>query len=255
MNFYERFESLGIDVEEARRRFTTRVLLTLFPNYPRMGGNRLIQFNAVRKALGEPVRTVEDVESLVRSDFYRLLDMLERLMAGWPSTLDFVQRLVETADIDIGITWNEGKFHPRGAKLLDDRLINDPLEWLKNANLPTVYEPFEKALNHLLRARADEGRLADAVTDAYDALEAIAKAVCESDKKFDQLREQYVSKIGASREFKAIAKALSDYAHVFRHGSSVTMPKPALSYAEVESFLYVVGIFTRLGTESLDRRD
>ncbi len=198
------------------------------------------------------------------ADFYRMLDMLERLFASLPkenltgrqltvsSLNEQITQELEDIDIDIGINFKDGIFYPKGARLLDNKLVNDPLDWLKNNGLSNIYEPFNKALYHLLRSHKDKRFLEDAVTDAYDALEAIAKEVCGTDKKFDDIRELFVSKIKTSQKFKDITKDMSMYAHLFRHGASKTKPKPKPTVAEVETFIYIVGILIRLGTETLD---
>lgn len=162
---------------------------------------------------------------------------------------DKIQEELDDADIDLGIEWRDGHFYPRGARLMDDMLVNDPLEWIKNNGLSTVYEPFSKALDHLLRSRKDPRLLNDAITDAYDALEAMAKEVCGNNKKFDANREKYVEKINASQNFKRITKEMSQYAHEFRHGASTEKPKPIPTMSEVEAFIYTVGILIRLGTQ------
>ena len=66
---------------------------------------------------------------------------------------------------------------PQGDELLDKKLVTDPLGQLKEGGHPTVTAPFEKALHHLLTGEKDSAILADAITDAYEALEAMAKVV------------------------------------------------------------------------------
>ncbi|MCH9029118.1 MAG: hypothetical protein IH819_05780 [Bacteroidetes bacterium] len=263
MKFHQRFTNIDIGADEARRRFTNRLLYVLFPSYPSITDNQL---PLASRALGEPAKNVNDFETVIRSDFYRLLDMLERLVTILPNEnaktggltatdlSEQIKQELDSVDIDLEIEWRDGKFYHRGARLLDDKLVDDPLEWLKNSGLSTVYEPFTKALDHLLRARKDGRFLDDAVTDAYDALEAMAKEVCDTNKKFDDIRELFVSKIKASQKFKSIAKEMSQYAHAFRHGASEVKPKPKPTMAEVEAFIYTVGILIRLGTETLDQR-
>jgi hypothetical protein len=70
-----------------------------------------------------------------------------------------------------------GKFYPQGDELLDTKLVKDPLDRLKECGLRTVAAPFEKALRHLLAGEKNSSILADAITDAYEALEAMAKVV------------------------------------------------------------------------------
>lgn len=263
MKFYQRFTNLKIDAVEAKQRFVSRMMYVLFPDYPSVRGEQL---RLASKALGELTTNIPQLEQFVRADFYRMLDMLGRLVTLLPhddtgyihltssSLSDQIHKELEAADIDLGVDWRDGEFIPRGARLLDNKLVDDPLEWIKNSDLSTVYDPFTKALDHLLRARKDTRLLHDAITDAYDSLEAMAKEVCGRDKKFDDIRELFVSKINASQKFKSIAKELSQYAHEFRHGARQAKPKPNPTMAEAEAFIYTVGILIRLGTETLDQR-
>jgi len=261
MKFYQRFTNIDIDADEARKRFMNRILLILFPRYPQM---RESDLQSASMALGRIVIDAYQLERVIFNDFYRFLDLIERLITRLPDEDDFIMGLTATglsehiqkelknAEIDLEIDWKDGKFYPRGARLLDDKLINDPLEWIKNHGIETVYEPFTKALDHFLRARKDRRFLTDSITDAYDALEAMAKKVCNTEKKFDDIREIFISKIKASQKFKQIAKEISIYAHTFRHGASDSKPKPEPTIAEVEAFIYSVGILLRLATQTLD---
>ena len=63
--------------------------------------------------------------------------------------------------------------------LLDKGHVTDPLNLLKQRGHATVTTPFEKALRHLLTGEKDSAILADAITDAYESLEAMAKIVTE----------------------------------------------------------------------------
>ncbi len=265
MKFHQRFTNIDVGTDEARRRFINRILYILFPRYPGILGDQL---QLASRALGEPASSLYDFEKVIRNDFYRMLDMLERLNTVLPDEYrkggggrltasdlsEQIQQELDSADIDLEIEWRKGKFYPRGARLLDDKLVDDPLEWLKYRGIPAVYEPFTKALDHFLRAGKDKRFLSDSITDAYDALEAMAKEVCDKDKNFDDIREQFISKINASQEFKRIAKEISFYAHAFRHGASESKPKPEPTIAEVEAFIYTVGILIRLSTETLDQQ-
>ena len=265
MKFSQRFTNIDINTNEARKRFANRMLYILFPRYPTPYGTEL---QIVARALGETITRIQQVEDIIHNDFYRILDMLERLMSILPederNTMNSItasrlaneiKKELNDADIDLEVEWRENKFFPRGAKLLDRKLVDDPLEWLHNLGYTSVLRPFRKSLDHFLHSRSKPSLLSDAITDAYDALESMAKEVCANNKTFDANREQFISKIKASQDFKKISKELSQYAHSFRHGASEASPKPNPSAEEVEAFIYTVGILLRIASNCLIQRD
>jgi hypothetical protein len=139
--------------------------------------------------------------------------------------------------------------------LLDRKLVDDPLEWLQQLGYTSVSQPFRKSLDHFLHSKRKPSLLSDAVTDAYDALESMAKEVCENNKTFDANREQFIGTIKASQDFKKILKELSQYAHLFRHGASEASPKPNPSTEEVEAFIYAVGLLLRIASRCLNQKE
>jgi hypothetical protein len=150
--------------------------------------------------------------------------------------------------MDLGIYWREGCFRPSGAPLLDEKLINDPLVGLRQTGLEAVFKPFEKALDHLLRAKNKPELCSDVITDAYEALEALAKSVTGRDRDLSANRESFFQKIQAPDEYKQFLRAYQEYGNRFRHAGSRERSKPTASYKMAESFVYVTGMFIRLAT-------
>jgi hypothetical protein len=157
-----------------------------------------------------------------------------------------VQTLLDLSEIDLGIRWSDGRFLPEGAQLLDERLVNDSLQFLRGKGLETVLMPFEKSLGHLLYARKEPSRLHDAVTDAYEALEAMAKIIVGNGKELSANRERFISRVKASDEYKKLLAGYVDYGCRFRHAAAPDKAKPSITYREAESFIYLTGIFIRL---------
>ena len=77
MKFSQRFTNIDINIDEARKRFANRMLYVLFPRYPIPYGREL---QLVSRALGEMITKIQQVEDIIHNDFYRILDMLERLV-------------------------------------------------------------------------------------------------------------------------------------------------------------------------------
>jgi hypothetical protein len=119
---------------------------------------------------------------------------------------------------------------------------------LKNAGYQAVAEPFEKALRHLLAGQQDVARLGDAITDSYEALEAIARMVTGTTERLEKNIRAFVSKLRVSDEYQTILKNCANYAHRFRHSATANSPRPQISYKEAESFVYMTGLFIRLAT-------
>ncbi len=161
-----------------------------------------------------------------------------------------IRQLLEESEVDLGIKWVGGKFLKSGAQLLDDELVNDPLNWLRDKNYLTVIAPFEKGLNHLLHSDKRPELLADVVTDMYEALEALSKIITERPTKdLSANREIFISKVKASNEYKKILAAYIEYANEFRHAKEEGNIKPDISPREVESFVYLTGLFIRLAIQ------
>ena len=97
-----------------------------------------------------------------------------------PEFRQIIQEILDASEVDLGIRWDVGRFLPSGARLLDDRLINDTLGFLRSAGHGAVLDPFAKGLSHLLPASKRPEVLPDVITDMYEALEAMAKIVTGS---------------------------------------------------------------------------
>jgi hypothetical protein len=79
------------------------------------------------------------------------------------------------------------KLRQKGAALLDQKLVNDTLHWLRGAGYDSVLKPFEKGLHHLLEAHIKKDGLSDVITDMYEAVEALAKKVTGRDKDLSEI--------------------------------------------------------------------
>jgi hypothetical protein len=264
--FANRF-SIRLGQEESRRRFVNRALNDLFDEF--LGINALMAHMdafqirrieaAIASALGER-HVPTAVLQLVARSFLDCLRSIEGLYsahsgdaAAQRSITAKVQRLLQEAEVDLGVTWNAGRFMPSGAKELDDALVNEPLRWLANPGLQSIRGPYAKAIEHYLESTKSPGKLADVVTDLYEALEAAAKLITGRDEKdLSANAELLISKLGVSSTYKRILKEYITYANQFRHAATPDEPRHAPSRGEVESFLYLTGIFLRLAQRSLE---
>jgi len=193
----------------------------------------------------------------VGKDFFRNVQALEALYRSITDNTkqkdlgNLIQRLLDASEVDLGIRWENGRFIRSGAALLDEGLVNNPLRWLRSSGCEAVRTPFEKGLSHFLHASKRPELLTDVVTDMYESLEALAKIVTgRPDKDLSANREMFLSKVKASDEYKQLLKDYIDYANRFRHAEREGQRRPELSSKEVESFVYLTGVFIRLAIPS-----
>jgi hypothetical protein len=155
------------------------------------------------------------------------------------------------AETDLAISWDSGGFKPKGAALLDERLVNDPLHWLRDEpKYQNVLAPFEKGLKHFTEAHKTPDRYRDVVRDMHEALEAIAKTVTERGKDLSGNRELFVSKLDLPKEYKEMLKLYIAYANDYRHAVGKGQQRMNPTLKDVEAFVYMTGLFIRLAIQS-----
>lgn len=264
-DFHQRFE-IEINIDEAKKRFINRCLNTLFSNLLNTlsDDDRFYCKTQIATALGKRFYYHLTLPEYINDDFFHCLQAIEAFydyLYNKPSSYTYtsgeyisllngkVIHLLEHAEVDLGVKWGNGKFIRTGAKLLDEKLINDSLRWLRKAQYSTVLVPFEKGLNHLLESEKNPNLLSDVITDMYEALESLAKIIVKNNNDISANREQFIKRVKASEEYKVLLKQYIEYANDFRHGLEKEAQKPVLSVKEVESFTYLTGIFIRLAME------
>jgi hypothetical protein len=145
-------------------------------------------------------------------DYHLHLRAIEALFEN-PETKDLtntaIKKILLDSEIDIGIRWDNGHFLPSGAPLLDEKLVNDALGFLTSKGHDGVLTPFRKGLDHFLHSVKNPERLADVITDTYEALEALAKIITGKDKDLSANAELMISKLSVSEEYKPILKPIS----------------------------------------------
>jgi len=186
--FHERFD-IEVGLEEAKRRFVNRAFNSIFEDFlfERVHSREdlyRIQRNIVTK-LGKRYEYNQPLCEYVGKDFYTVLRALEALWDGIPIYLRHTKENLESrivwllheSEVDLGIHWENGYFVRTGAELLDQKLVNDVLRWLRDKSYQDILTPYEKGLRHFLEADKRPEMLADVITDTYEALEALAKIV------------------------------------------------------------------------------
>jgi hypothetical protein len=251
--FYDRFD-IKIDLEEARKRFINRAANQIFTEFfyemHESTRNKIERYICTQ--LGDKYDSRWDLEFRVVNDFHRTLLSIEALYKCVQSfmrdNLDrIVKNILKMAEFDLGISWQDGIFTKSGAKLLDDKLVNEELHWLRAKEYTNVLDPFEKGLEHYLQSEKRPELLSDVITDMYEALEAMAKIVAERPAHdLSANKELFIKKVKASDEYKKILTNYIDYANKFRHAAAEGKEKPRINPKEAESFIYLTGLFLRL---------
>ena len=259
--FNERF-GIDVGVGETQQRFVNRAFNAVFDYalravrnnesaYP--AGFRYAIHRYIATALGDRYVVTHAISDYVNGDFRRCLQALEVLygiLADRPLGQRVSERIAEVvraSEIDLGIDWQPPIFVRTGARSLDERLINDSLHWLREQEYETVLEPYEKGLTHYLEAQSRPNRLTDVVTDMYEAVEALAKVVTgRHNRELSANREIFVSRLGVSEYYKQLLRDYITYANQYRHAAQQDRPRTPPSEPEVESFIYLTGLFIRL---------
>jgi hypothetical protein len=223
--FHERFD-IDVGLEQAQQRFIKRITNVVFdPIYNhRLGRTKLTNYGLdgfqlsrhVANVFGEVYNGTSDIDDYVQGDFRRCLQALEALYealtnTGFENLLSTaIRNALDMSEADLSVDWQPPIFIRTGARLMDEHLVNEPLRWLSEPRYESVRKPFEKGLSHYLEAQNRPERLADVVTDMYEATEALVKVVTGKDRDLSKNRELFIKSVQVSDYYKRLVK---DYIH------------------------------------------
>jgi hypothetical protein len=257
--FHERFK-IQVGSGDAQRKFVNRVKNRIWENFidndfDYETVNNVILWQ-IANDLGEEFSVTEDFNFYIRDDFYRCLHALESIYevvetkSQKRELAELIEFVLRESEIDLGITWQNGVFVRAGALELDEGLVNAPLQWLSDAKYSNVRKPFVKGLTAFLKSDAKPETRADVIRDMYEALEALAKVVTgRINRDLSANAETFIKIINASESYKRLIKEYITYANTFRHGLDSETERPDLSVREVESFIYLTGLFIRIAVK------
>lgn len=265
--FHERF-NIQVDAGEAHLRFIKRAVNMISGAFPSIESktadiNKLYYIRGalikVATNLGVEYKWDKLFSDYAGTDFHSCLLALEALYQYFSQELEVyakkvdesIQHAISLMETDIGVEWRDGAFWPSGARVLDGALVNENLKWLADKGYNDVLNPFEKGLRHFMEAQQKPERLGDTVTDIYEAVEALAKAVTDRDKDLSGNAESFISKLGLSDYYKKMLKDYIGYANDYRHAAKLGGTKEPLSRNEVEAFIYISGLFIRLAVQQM----
>lgn len=178
-----------------------------------------------------------------------ILDLLtpyQKIESNYANAAQYLEsKLKEVFDLallDIGYKFKDGGIIKTGAKELDEKLVLENLEWLKN--YPDSREKFKNALRYYFKKNYP-----DAITNAYSALEGIVKIFLDRETRLDkeEIRIELLKKLNLDSYWNGIVNNYCKIAHEFssRHGKK-EQKEQVLGTELVEFYIYITGIFIRL---------
>ncbi len=267
-DFHERF-GIRIDEVGVRQKFVARIEVEIFEVIKNEEPS-LIEPDFLRRIstiLGERwdryiqklgYRTDEyisqnfDIAMLYKGDFNRCLQLLEliydytnneykkfgkdgkHIAAYMDKTIPIILAMSE---VDLNLLWKKGKFYPAGAELLDDKLVEDILDWLNDYK--DEKKDFDRALKAMMKKDYNE-----VVSNSYKCIESLVRNMLGNSKTLDNNKELILSTLKLSKEWGAILNGYLAYANEYgKHGSK---KRHDVDPNEAEAFLYMTGLVIRL---------
>src|ERR1700680_3139195 len=101
------------------------------------------------------------LRSLTNDEFVQTLKVLvvlheyfEKIPGAQKELSRWIEAALSNATSDIGVKWHNGMFYPSGAQELDEKLIEEPLQWL--SRFPNERADYLKALDGYANKRLDD---------------------------------------------------------------------------------------------------
>lgn len=181
--------------------------------------------------------TLEEVIFYIQQLFY--LDMEQDIKYG---LYEEIKEDIESSLLDIRIkkTKTDYILYPAGAKLLDDGVVNDVLDWL--SDYPKVYKNFRNALKQYEKHEFTR----NIVDNLRFSLESLLKDILHNHNRLEKQKDEigkYLEGKEIPREIRNMFNTLiTQYTHYqnehAKHNDSV-------KESEIEFMIYLTGTFMR----------
>ena len=259
-DFLDRF-GLGVDADRCAAWFATWIRNHLMGDEVFLGASEELAFGlasrmgltyrpvtALMRMMRTSDRTHSSFEDYIPAGFHDLLRATEYLYANMPAArtaIDmFIPEGIANAPCDLQLRWENGRFLPAGAELLDQELVSPVLAFLRHSALWPAAEPLEKALRALLEGRRAPARYKDAVRDGYEAVEYAAKMVCGNDRTLNANRDLVSTRGALAATSRALLREYIAFGNDYRHAESLE-GLPAVDGRRAEQFIYETAILLR----------
>lgn len=263
-------KTFGIEesVEEERNRFVQRINQTLFNQiedhpYPE-SYNNIFKILCYQLGLNADDRireknqfnysssaNIPSLRSLTNDDFFQTLEILVLLYQFFNKNKDWQDKIslwiktaVSNANIDLGVRWSSGMFYPSGAELLDEKLIDEILGILHAEDKKSILVAYQKGLKEFSESNKDKSKLKNVVRDMQLSLDETSKVLL-GDKNIGfkhLLKDKNWDEIVKNKFYQKIFFQLNEFADkLAKHKAEAEFDE-----YEVETFVYLTGIFIRL---------
>lgn len=153
-----------------------------------------------------------------------------------------IQEAVSITGVPLGIKQTESEiiFYPEGAKLLDEKLINDNLDWLSAH--PKSYETFKMSLMEI----GIQGKERNVVDHLRLSLELLLKDIFNNGKSLENQKSDignYLKSKNISPEISNLLERVLDYYTKYQNNKA--KHDCAVLSSEVEFILYLTGTVMR----------
>lgn len=153
-----------------------------------------------------------------------------------------VENSIKISSVPLQIKLNKDEiiFYPLGAKLLDDKLINDNLDWLQE--YPKSYELFKKSLNEI----DVEGKERNVVDNLRLSLELLLKQKFKNEKSLENQKGSlgsFLKENNISNEISNLFMTVTDYYSKFQNNNAKHSDN--VNRNEIEFILYLTGTIMR----------
>jgi len=152
---------------------------------------------------------------------------------------------IELSLLDIQIKRIKGDnivFYPKGAKLLDKKVVNDVLDWL--TSYPKVQKSFKSALEKY-QGKIYQRNLID---DLRLSLELLFKEILNNNKSLEnqeKLLSEYLEQKNVPKELRNMYWKLIDYYAKYQNNYAKHGNKDKVDSSEIEFIIYLTGTFIR----------
>jgi hypothetical protein len=189
-------------------------------------------------------RRIPELNELLPESFLNTLKILTAVRKYYLNKIDMaeaidenIEGILKLATVDLGITYKQGVFFPKGEELLDKDLVEFSLSSLKD--FPNESKDLQNALDNY-RSGSKYG----VIENCYRCIEGFCRVTLKNNKTLIDNKVEIIKTIGLSEHWKKILANYIEYGNEYgRHAST---KRHNFIEAEVEAYLYTTCILIRL---------